>query len=157
MLALSLREFLRLGSRERVPDHSWLSKTRARLPHEVHAAVFDWVLALIGEAGLVKGERIGVDASTIRALRNIVRRDTGEGYREIGAPGPGERHRDAPADYLSTYEDWVSDRPRSPSPSTRWIWTRRGGGRRAAADEGDTTTLPRSVGERRRSEDWPNV
>ena len=30
--SLSLREFLRLGSRERVPDHSWLSKTRARLP-----------------------------------------------------------------------------------------------------------------------------
>ena len=67
--------FLRLGSRERVPDHSWLSKTRARLPHEVHAAVFDWVLALIGEAGLVKGERIGVDASTANAaLRNIAAR-----------------------------------------------------------------------------------
>ena len=69
-----------------MPDHSWLSKTRARLPHEVHAAVFDWVLALIGEAGLVKGERIGVDASTMEAnaaLRNIVRRDTGEGYREM--------------------------------------------------------------------------
>jgi hypothetical protein len=30
----------------------------------VHAAVFDWVLALIAEAGLVKGDRIGVDAST---------------------------------------------------------------------------------------------
>ena len=61
-------------------------RTRARLPHEVHAAVFDWVLALIGEAGLVKGERIGVDASTMEAnaaLRNIVRRDTGEGYREM--------------------------------------------------------------------------
>ena len=45
---------------------------------------FDWVLALIAEAGLVKGERIGVDASTMEAnaaLRNIVRRDTGEGYR----------------------------------------------------------------------------
>ena len=70
--------------RERVPDHSWLSRTRARLPHEVHTAVFDWVLALIAEAGLVKGERIGVDASTMEAnaaLRNIVRRDTGEGYR----------------------------------------------------------------------------
>ena len=41
-------------------------------------------LALIAEAGLVKGERIGVDASTMEAnaaLRNIVRRDTGEGYR----------------------------------------------------------------------------
>ena len=27
-----------------VPDHSWLSKTRTRLPREVHVAVFDWVL-----------------------------------------------------------------------------------------------------------------
>ena len=52
---LSLREFLLLEMRERVPDHSWLSRTRARLPHEVHTAVFDWVLALIAEAGLVKG------------------------------------------------------------------------------------------------------
>ena len=36
--------------------------------------MFDWVLALIAEAGLVKGERIGVDASTMdnAALRNIV-------------------------------------------------------------------------------------
>ncbi len=84
--SLSLREFLRLESRDRVPDHSWLSKTRTRLPHEVHAVVFDWVLALIAEAGLVKGDRIGVDASTMEAnaaLRNIVRRDTGEGYREM--------------------------------------------------------------------------
>ena len=67
-----------------MPDHSWLSRTRTRLPHEVHTAVFDWVLALIAEAGLVKGDRIGVDASTMEAnaaLRNIVRRDTGEGYR----------------------------------------------------------------------------
>ena len=41
---------------------------------------------LIAEAGLVKGERIGVDASTMEAnaaLRNIVRRDNGEGYREM--------------------------------------------------------------------------
>ena len=29
--SLSLREFLRLGERERVPDHSWLSRTRSRL------------------------------------------------------------------------------------------------------------------------------
>lgn len=84
--SLSLRDFLRLESRERVPDHSWLSKTRTRLPHEVHAAVFEWVLALIAEAGLVKGNRIGVDASTMEAnaaLRTIVRRASGEGYREM--------------------------------------------------------------------------
>ena len=37
--SLSLREFLLLSSREAVPDHSWLSKTRSRLPLEVHEAV----------------------------------------------------------------------------------------------------------------------
>src|ERR671920_1195478 len=84
--SLSLREFLRLETANRVPDHSWLSKTRGRLPHEVHERVFGWVLALIAERGLVRGERIGVDASTMEAnaaLRAIVRRDTGEGYRAM--------------------------------------------------------------------------
>jgi transposase len=84
--SLSLREFLRLGERERVPDHSWLSRTRSRLPLEVHDQVFTWVLARLAEHGLIKGERIGVDASTMEAnaaLRTIVRRDSGEGYREM--------------------------------------------------------------------------
>src|SRR3546814_6651167 len=45
--SLSLREFLRLSSRDKVPDHSWLSKTRSRLPHEVHDQIFGWVLALV--------------------------------------------------------------------------------------------------------------
>ena len=84
--SLSLHEFLRLEATDRVPDHSWMSKTRGRLPHEVHEQVFAWVLALIAEHGLVRGECIGVDASTLEAnaaLRQIVRRDTGEGYREM--------------------------------------------------------------------------
>jgi transposase len=84
--SLSLREFLRLGERERVPDHSWLSRTRSRLSLEVHDQVFSWVLKRLAEHGLLKGERIGVDASTIEAnaaLRTIVRRDSGEGYREM--------------------------------------------------------------------------
>src|SRR6202030_2659047 len=34
--SMSLRDFLRLENREKVPDHSWLSKTRGRLPHEIH-------------------------------------------------------------------------------------------------------------------------
>ena len=41
---------------------------------------------MIAERGLVRGERIGVDASTMEAnaaLRAIVRRDTGEGYRAM--------------------------------------------------------------------------
>ena len=84
--SLSLREFLRLGTTEPVPDHSWLSKTRSRLPLEVHAAVFTWVLQRLAEHGLIQGERIGIDASTMEAnaaLRRIVRRDSGEGYREM--------------------------------------------------------------------------
>jgi transposase len=83
---LSLRDFLRLEGREKIPDHSWLSKTRGRLPHEVHETVFGWVLKLVAEQGLVKGKRIGVDASTMEAnaaLRTIVRRDDGRTYREM--------------------------------------------------------------------------
>jgi transposase len=34
--SLSLREFLRLATTEPAPDRSWLSKTRRRLPLEVH-------------------------------------------------------------------------------------------------------------------------
>ena len=84
--SLSLREFLRLGTTEPVPDHSWLSKTRSRLPLEVHEAVFTWVLQRLAEHGLIQGNRIGVDASTMEAnaaLRAIVRRDSGEDYREM--------------------------------------------------------------------------
>ena len=84
--SLSLRAFLRLETSERVPDHSWLSRTRGRLPHEVHDRVFGWVLSLLAEHGLVRGARIGVDASTMEAnaaLRQIVRRDTGEDYRAM--------------------------------------------------------------------------
>ena len=78
-----------------MPDHSWLSRTRARLPHEVHTAIFDWVLALIAEAGLVKGERIGVDASTMGGQRGAAQhRAEGHGRGlpgDAGALGPGER------------------------------------------------------------------
>ena len=45
-----------------------------------------WVLSLVAERGLVKGERIGVDGSTMEAnaaLRTIVRRDSGETYRQM--------------------------------------------------------------------------
>ena len=44
------------------------------------------VLAIVAERGLVKGERIGVDGSTMEAnaaLRTIVRRENGETYRQM--------------------------------------------------------------------------
>jgi hypothetical protein len=48
--------------------------------------VFGWVLKLVAGRGLLKGERIGVDGSTMEAnaaLRTIVRRDNGESYRAM--------------------------------------------------------------------------
>ena len=84
--SLSLREFLLLDTGQAVPDHSSLSRIRTRLPLELHQDVFTWVLGVITEAGLVQGDRIGVDASTMEAnaaMRSIVRKDTGEGYRQM--------------------------------------------------------------------------
>lgn len=84
--SLSLREFLLLDTGQSVPDHSSLSRIRTRLPLELHQEVFTWVLGVITEAGLVQGDRIGVDASTMEAnaaMRTIVRKETGEGYRQM--------------------------------------------------------------------------
>jgi transposase len=53
---------------------------------ETHRQVFGWVVGLLADAGLVKGRRIGIDATTLEAnaaLRSIVRRDNGESYEEF--------------------------------------------------------------------------
>jgi transposase len=84
--SLTLRDFLGLSLPEAPPDHSTISRTRRLIDVETHRAVFTWVLARLGEAGLVKGQTIGIDATTLEAnaaLRNIVRRDTGEDYQEF--------------------------------------------------------------------------
>ena len=97
--SFSPRDFLRLSNRDKVPDHSWLSRPRSRLPHEAHEKVFGFVLRLPGERSLVKGERIGVDGSTMEAngaLRAIVRRDNGESYREMLTRVAKESGRRAP-------------------------------------------------------------
>jgi transposase len=42
------------------------------------------VLERLGEAGLVRGKTVAIDATTLEAnaaLRSIVRRDTGESYQ----------------------------------------------------------------------------
>jgi transposase len=82
--SLSLRQFLKLGASEAVPDHSTLSRARARL--EVHDAAFTLALRLVAEHGLVKGRRVGVDASTMEAnaaMRSIVRREDGAGWQAM--------------------------------------------------------------------------
>src|SRR4051812_1460883 len=51
---------------------------------EIHHAVFGFLLEIADKHDLVRGKRIGVDASTQdAALRRLVRRDTGEDYQEM--------------------------------------------------------------------------
>src|SRR5690348_4942307 len=60
--------------------------TRRLIDVETHQAVFQWVLQVLAEKNLLKGNTIGVDATTLEAnaaLRSIVRRDTGEQYDEF--------------------------------------------------------------------------
>jgi transposase len=81
--SLALRRFVRIGLDEKTPDHSTISRTRRLIDVETHRAVFNWVLGLLADRGLLKGKRIAIDATTLEAnaaMRSIVRRDTGESY-----------------------------------------------------------------------------
>ena len=83
--SLSLREFLGIPLGEDSPDHSSLSYIRNRLPLDVHQAMFVWVLALLTQKKLLKGKSVGVDSTTLEAdaaMKSIVRRDTGEDWKE---------------------------------------------------------------------------
>jgi transposase len=83
--SLSLREFLGIPFGEDSPDHSSLSYIRNRLPLDVHQAMFVWVLALLQQKKLLKGQTVGVDSTTLEAdaaMKSIVRRDTGEDWKE---------------------------------------------------------------------------
>jgi transposase len=84
--SLALRQFLHIAWDEAVPDHSTISRTRRLIDLETHRAVFTWVQQRLADAGLLKGQTIGIDATTLEAnaaMRSIVRRDTGEGYQEF--------------------------------------------------------------------------
>jgi transposase len=116
--SLSLREFLRLDTGQKVPDHSSLCRIRQRLPIETHHEVFSFVLQLVAKKGLIKGKKLGIDASTMEAnaaLKTIVRRDTGEGYdvmlqrlaKESGIATPTKDDRKRKDKTLSN-KDWES-------------------------------------------------
>ena len=83
--SLSLRDFLGLSLTDATPDHSTLSRTRRLIPVETHKAVFRWFVKVLGEEGLIEGQTIAIDATTLEAnaaLRSIQRRDDGRGYEE---------------------------------------------------------------------------
>lgn len=83
--SLSLREFLGFRLTEQTPDHSTVSRTRRLLPVETHKAVFRWFVRVLGEEGLIQGQTIAIDATTLEAnaaMRSIRRRDDGRRYEE---------------------------------------------------------------------------
>jgi len=79
----SLKEFLGYRVTESTPDHSSLSRIRHRLSLEVHKEVFAKVLEILRKEGLLKGRKIGLDASNVEAnaaMRSIRRKIDGKRY-----------------------------------------------------------------------------
>lgn len=84
--SLALRRFLGLELHESTPDHTTISRTRRLIDLETHRTVFGWVLKVLAEEGLLKGNTISIDGTTLEAnaaLRSIVHRETGEAYNEF--------------------------------------------------------------------------
>ena len=84
--SLTLREFLGYSLSDPPPDHSTMSRNRRLIDLETHQAIFTWALGELSKRGLLKGETLGVDSTTLEAnaaLRSIVRRDSGESYDEF--------------------------------------------------------------------------
>jgi transposase len=84
--SLALRSFLGYELSQTTPDHTTISRTRRLIDVETHRSVFTWVLRVLAEEGLLRGNTIGIDGTTLEAnaaLRSIVRRDTGEAYEEF--------------------------------------------------------------------------
>ncbi len=84
--SLALRSFLGFELSQTTPDHSTISRTRRLIDVETHRQVFLWVLGMLAEEGLLKGNTVAIDGTTLEAnaaLRSIVRRDNGQAYEEF--------------------------------------------------------------------------
>jgi len=82
----SLKLFLGIAVNKPAPDHSTISRTRRLIDIETHAEVFNYILKVLANHGLIQGTTTGVDSTTLEAnaaMRSIVRRDSGEGYQEF--------------------------------------------------------------------------
>ena len=82
--SLSLRRFLGIPLGKETPDHSSLTRIRDRLPLEIHEQVFQQVLSIIDEHGLLKLKAVGVDSTLLEAnaaMQTIVRKDFGEDWK----------------------------------------------------------------------------
>src|SRR3989454_9418235 len=83
--SLALRRFLRVGLEESPPDHSTISRTRRLIDVETHREVVTWVVGVLAEKGLLKGQTLGIGATTLEA--DAARRAIGWGGKGEGGPG----------------------------------------------------------------------
>jgi len=99
--SLSLRAFLGLPLTRPTPDHSSLTCIRQRLPLDVHERVFLHVLRIAQDKKLLRGKTVAIDSTTLEAnaaMRGIVRKDTGEDYKEYLKRLMAEQGIDNPTD-----------------------------------------------------------
>lgn len=129
-----------------------VGRTRRLIDLETHHKVFGWVLRMLADEGLLKGNTIAIDGTTLEAnaaLRSIVRRDNGEAYnefleglaRESGIETPTREQLakfDRKRPKKGSNDDWQN--PHDPDaritkmkdghthlatrPNMRWIWNR---------------------------------
>ena len=94
--SLALRRFLRVGLDEMPPEHSTISRTRRRIDVETHREVFTWVLEVLAEKGLLKGQTLGVGHHVGSECGAADDRAAGHGRRLPGVPeaaGAGDYRR----------------------------------------------------------------
>ena len=79
---IAYRWFLGLNFDGRVPDHSTFSQNRRRRfhGHEVFREIFERIVQECVEAGLVKGENVGMDSTQIQSERGQSQSGAGGGY-----------------------------------------------------------------------------
>ena len=83
--SLGLRSFLGVALTEATPVHASMTIIRQRLPESVFDKVFVFVLGLLEQKGLLRGKAVAIDATTLEAnaaMRSIVRKDTGEDWKQ---------------------------------------------------------------------------
>jgi transposase len=83
--SLALRTFLGIALTEATPVHASMTIIRQRLPELIFDKVFVFVLGLLEESGLVRGQTVAIDATTLEAnaaMKSIVRKATGEDWKQ---------------------------------------------------------------------------
>lgn len=100
--SLAIRSFLHYDLTTATPDHSTLTLIRQRLAPEVYEQVFALVLRALKQHGLLRGTKLGIDASTLEAnasMRSLEKRLSGESYaeyvRKLAAEAGVDREDDA--------------------------------------------------------------